>query len=699
MKLYGKLWLVLSIFLISPASIYCTAEESKKPLQDLGSPFFGLRVSGGVDIPISDNDLFSISPGVNAFAEFKVPRLSFLYAHMNLGYNYIPVKAETALSLVKIGIGGDFRFNISPRFYFNTGFTTGYYYGSLKKTDINPEGVKGGDLFISGYTGPSFFISPSFSLGLEALYSYYNGLTSFSGLKVGFEYHIPAPKSNKLNIEHIEFDKIFPALYQYYEENPPGKAVLYNQARFPVTDIKASLFIEGYMDKPVEWAVPTLIAAGQREEVNLQILFGEKVLNVMESSKVSAELSVHYRCHNKPYTISKIETIDLYDRNSLTWDDDRKAALFVSEKDPVILNFSGDTVSVINKSPKYAINSNFRIAVGLHSALSAYGTTYVVDPISPYAEVVKDKYSVDFLRFPRQTLVYKAGDCDDLTVLYSALLESVGVQTAFITIPGHIFMAFSLDVTPEESKKLFTGSDDLIFIDDKTWVPVETTSLEDGFVKAWQIGAKKWRENNEKNTAVFYPVHDAWEKYPPVGIPPVQVNYQYPPEDWVLNRYNREITRFVNRELEPKVQKYNEDIKESGGSIKALNNLGTLYARYGFYDEAETEYKKVLESEEYLPTLVNLGNIQFIQKDYAEALKYFERAYRVNPEHPKVLLSLARTYYELERFKETEEYFLQLKFVSPSLSQRFSYLTGGEESTYRAAEYGKLEKEVLWLDE
>ena len=33
----------------------------------------------------------------------------------------------------------------------------------------------------------------------------------------------------------------------------------------------------------------------------------------------------------------------------------------------------------------------------------------------------------------KQTLEYRAGDCDDLSILYSALLESVGVETAFIT--------------------------------------------------------------------------------------------------------------------------------------------------------------------------------------------------------------------------------------------------------------------------
>jgi transglutaminase-like putative cysteine protease len=36
--------------------------------------------------------------------------------------------------------------------------------------------------------------------------------------------------------------------------------------------------------------------------------------------------------------------------------------------------------------------------------------------------------------------MYRAGDCDDLSILYCSLLEAIGIRTAFVTIPGHIFM-------------------------------------------------------------------------------------------------------------------------------------------------------------------------------------------------------------------------------------------------------------------
>ena len=57
-----------------------------------------------------------------------------------------------------------------------------------------------------------------------------------------------------------------------------------------------------------------------------------------------------------------------------------------------------------------------------------------------------DTVSVDFLQFPYQTLLYHGGDCDDLSILNCSLFEALGIQTAFITIPGHIYMAYEISL-------------------------------------------------------------------------------------------------------------------------------------------------------------------------------------------------------------------------------------------------------------
>ena len=88
----------------------------------------------------------------------------------------------------------------------------------------------------------------------------------------------------------------------------------------------------------------------------------------------------------------------------------------------------------------------------MFQALGLSGLNYVVDPASSYAELSRNKLAVDYLKYPAETLSYGSGDCDDLSACYCALLSSVGIPTAFITVPGHIFMAFALDMDPAAAK-------------------------------------------------------------------------------------------------------------------------------------------------------------------------------------------------------------------------------------------------------
>ena len=81
------------------------------------------------------------------------------------------------------------------------------------------------------------------------------------------------------------------------------------------------------------------------------------------------------------------------------------------------------------------------------------GLVYVIDPSTPYLEYSKTGGAVDFLQFPRHTLDYKAGDCDDLSILFNSLLESIGIKTAFITVPGHIFTAFNINIPPDQASR------------------------------------------------------------------------------------------------------------------------------------------------------------------------------------------------------------------------------------------------------
>ncbi|MBN2324964.1 MAG: tetratricopeptide repeat protein [Spirochaetes bacterium] len=495
-------------------------------------------------------------------------------------------------------------------------------------------------------------------------------------------------------LEKVELDAIFPVFYKYYDENPIGRAVLRNRGTLPARDIRVRLYIKQYMDNPKLCSGPETLESGQEGEVTLYGLFTNKVLEISEGNKVSVKLTLDYTAGGSQQSAEIIDTIRIHNRNAITWDDDRKVAAFVTAKEPAVLKFSKNIAGMIKDSVSRALNPNLLLAIALHRALDLYGMSYVVDPTTPYNEFSKNSLSVDFLQFPKQTLEYRAGDCDDLSILYNALLESIGIETAFITIPGHILPAFSLGISAEEARELFESGDDFIIVDGVAWVPVEITILEDGYLKAWQLGAKEWRENKRRNAAGFHKTREAWSVYEPVGLFG-EADVSVPPRDLVVEEYIKAVNGVISKEIFRREQKLKSEIERKKNGPILLNRLGVLYARYGLELKAVDTLEAVLAREEYTPALVNLGNIYYLRKDMDRALEYYRRAFDRTPDNPRILLALSRVYRELGDYELSGKMFARLKSVDRELADAYSYLETAEE-TGRAAQAGGMYEKILW---
>ena len=82
-----------------------------------------------------------------------------------------------------------------------------------------------------------------------------------------------------------------------------------------------------------------------------------------------------------------------------------------------------------------------------------------------------------------------------------------------------------------------------------------------------------------------------------------------------------------------------------------------------------------------------------------DSLEFYERAERISPDNPKVLLAVARVHHNLENFGSVQDAYGRLKEIDPGLAARFSYLDlRGEEAT-RAAEIGQVTGVVVWDEE
>ena len=129
---------------------------------------------------------------------------------------------------------------------------------------------------------------------------------------------------------------------------------------------------------------------------------------------------------------------------------------------------------------------------------------------------------------------------------------------------------------------------------------------------------------------------------------------------------------------------------------RPVNRLGILYASNGLTDKAVLEFERILKRQEYLPALLNLGNIRFLAGDYERALQLYERAAKKEPDNPHVLLALARVSHELENYGVVKSAFNRLKVKDPGLAQQFSYLElKGEEAT-RAGSISGVRDTVVW---
>jgi hypothetical protein len=709
--------LLLCVFLglqTFPAAAQKT-QVSRPPQAAKADTELALRLGLGLDIPLLDSaELFALGPTGSLSVEWNSPGGMPFYLIGDLGYGYSPLLSEQTVSVLRAGAGIGFGLPVLPWLYARAYAVGGFYYGLL---NVPGSSAGGGDPYATGGVDVSVAVTSllSFELGAawQELFMFSHSLDVFLGtsfhlgagnktpiIKPARSPVIERPKAEAIDFKKVGFQTVFPVFYSYYDDHPVGTLVIGNKQMGPITDVRVSLYVKQYMDSPKTCATIEGLKPGESSSVNLYALFTDKVLSITQGTKAAVDLMVNYTCDGSPQQDVRTETISLYDRNAMTWDDDRRAAAFMTLKDPQVLTFSKNIVSMLRDKEGRFISNNLLRAMGMHEALTAYGISYVVDPTSPFSGAKKGKDDPDFLQFPIQTLEYKAGDCDDLTILYCALFESIGIPTAFITVPGHIYMAIKLEMPVDEAQRTFLHPEDLIIQGDGVWLPIEITEITGGFVKAWETGAKEWRENAERGTANFYVTQEAWQSYAVAGLPATGFVVAVPPPAAVMASIGKETGRFIVKEVDPRVAALQAALKKSPEDPKILNQIGILYGRYGVLDKAEEYCLRAIKSQEYVPSLVNLGNLSYLNKDMARSFTYFGRALKAAPKNVKALQGYIIAGYELQKYEQVNTAYGTLKAVSPESAAQMAHVETVQASdTARASEAGSEAKGVsLWTE-
>ena len=571
--------------------------------------------------------------------------------------------------------------------YMGGGFISGYKFSPFTRSTIRLWGGGGAATgmisslssfspYITAGADFSFKLSPSLALSAGARYLHgfssagtlYNGI----GVNVGISYNFSSGGGRADLKITPEIPNIYPLYYTYYDKSPAGELFIKNNEMEDIKNIRVKFFVPEYMNqaKYSDVELPVL-KSGEEASIPVLALFTKDIFEITEGLKVSSDITVEYDYYGKTRSSVVPYTISINNRNAMTWDDDRKAASFVTLNNPIIKSYARGLAGEIRGDKLPSLNTPFQIGMGLFESLTMHNIGYVPDPSSSYADMSEQIDMVDFIQFPQETLAYKAGDCDDITVLYASMLEASGIATAFITTPGHIFLAFDLEMSEDRAKRNFPRPEDLYYMNDTAWVPVEVTLVEQGFLKAWQIGAREIREAGDQTG--FYPVREAWQTFPAAEYASTELVYLPNPLD-VSSKFNSELRRFLRREITPVIAKIQKNIDSGTANPRLMNRMGITYARFGFLEEAEEWFNKALVINDFVPSLLNMGNVLYLKEEPLEASVYFKKALINDPENTQALIGLARVSYEIEDNETANASLAALEKIDPEAAGSVAYL-------------------------
>ncbi|MBN2050737.1 MAG: hypothetical protein JW760_09860 [Spirochaetales bacterium] len=559
-----------------------------------------------------------------------------------------------------------------------------------------------GQLNLIGKASARLALNPSYniSIGVTPSIQYVHGLgplNTFDGFTFGvgfggsyrFGQDPDAPQSSirALRFAGTDFPPLFAAMQSYYAVKAAGTVAVTNSASFPVTRVTFSFMQPGFMDSATPLGEFENLQPEETLEIPVRAVFNNQIFTTQGVTPLTGELIVQYTARGRQVEQRQSITYDLYDRNALTWNDDRKAAAFVTPQDSAIRNFASYIRQSHHEATNQFISKNLQFAMQAYNALSEIGIIYQVDPTSPFTEVQEDAVVVDSISFPRETLLRRTGDCDDLTVLYNTLLQTVGIPTAFVTTPGHIFCAFSTGLSAQDAELIDPDRSMTLEVNGELWALVEITMLgRSPFLDAWSTGISEFRAyDNNTRVRGFYPVSEAQETYRPVALRETDLGLQYGDGERMVTRFRGDMDRLSSMLLEPLALKAKENNR-----IRDWNKYGISAAKLGASRQAQEAFQKVIQmNEKQLSARLNLGSLYYLDGDYHRALQTFQGVENLVSDQPStsgstlfnLYINLGKSHYALNNIGEAGTYYGKAREISPESAGKYSYLGSGSSGS------------------
>jgi hypothetical protein len=631
------------------------------------------------------------------FAPIFQPFLKAGYNSFTLASDNTDVKFANSQFYLMPGFGWATRF--SKSFEFGVDVGVGYEMIVLPGIDVlssPPVTMRTDNLIASA--GVRVVFSPAYNFAIELVpslnYRYaFQPLTQFNGFTMGLgvtgSYRLGEdPDSPKATIRSISFGELtFPPLYaamqSYYAKKPFAKLTIRNVEKYPITDLQVSFNQAGYMDSPTKLATIDTLEPGKSVEIPVVASFNSEVFATNGDTPLNGQIDVEYTSRNRAAKQSLPVSYTLYDRTSISWDDDRKEAAFITKADTALRNYATFVRQAVKDRTLPGYSEPVQVAMAVYYGLKELGIIYQLALTSSFAQAQANPLVVDHVHLPRETLARRAGDCSDLTALFCAIMESVGIPTGFITVPGHIYPVFGTRVQTSGYRDLHAEKTMTFDVKGELWIPVEMTMVgTSDFLSAWRKGVEEWQalDSDPKSRAVFFTA-ECQDVYRPVGLKEEDLGLQYGDPRKVADNFRTSLDKTIDSIIDSYAQTASDSNAKSD-----YNRLAVVCAQFGRYDEALKALNTALAlNRNYLAAIINLGNVYFLQQDYQNALRVFRQAEDAmvadgllgSAQYPKLLLNISRTYYELENYDQASAYYDKAQAANPNVSSSFNYLKSG----------------------
>jgi tetratricopeptide (TPR) repeat protein len=522
-------------------------------------------------------------------------------------------------------------------------------------------------------------------------------------LKRQFElYQSPAaPRVPPLEIASVDIDRLFPSLIQYYTRNPAGTIKVVNPGNEPAKKLRAEVFIKNFMDFPSAGEVESIPPGGEAV-IELPVRFNREVFALEEDLPVQVGIILSYSMEGERYEITSSAGTTLYRRTALSWDESAKLAAFVTPNEEVVSRFSHRVASAVTSREeiwnRYRLSGEFLRGIALFDGVGTYGIEYIEDPASPISSVLENSRVVDTVRFPRTTLYYRSGDCDDSTALLCSLFESAGIATAVMTSPGHVFFAY--DTGEPASNRWQFEDDDLAVIEYEgtLWVPLEATVVNRGFYTAWKSASALYTRYSGTGEIEFLPVREGWSVYPSLPLPESPFTVVEPPSVRIADAVEVSLGTMRTELYERVARRLRSELISSSGRNRnrKLNMLGILHARFGDFGKAESRFAEALESDsQSLSAYINMANLKLLEGNVDEAVRFLRRGRAVRPDSVMIDLLLAKAYHRGGDRIRAGEHYDAVAEKSPELAESITYIGSEGAAGTRASGAGESEG-VFW---